>query len=62
MLTVLYESYKPEEVQAKLTEIFDRQYELTLTPKTEIRTRTETEPAIIRFIIRMGQPTGGIHL
>jgi cell wall-associated NlpC family hydrolase len=42
MLTVLYESYKPEEVQAKLTEIFDRQYELTLTPKTEIRTRTET--------------------
>ena len=42
MLTVLYESYKPEEVQAKLTEIFDRQYELKLTPKTEIRTRTET--------------------
>lgn len=42
MLTVLYESYKPEEVQEKLTEIFDRQYELTLTPKTEIRTRTET--------------------
>ena len=42
MLTVLYESYKPEEVQEKLQEIFDRQYELTLTPKTEIRTRTET--------------------
>lgn len=42
MLTVLYESYKPEEVQEKLQVIFDRQYELTLTPKTEIRTRTET--------------------
>jgi cell wall-associated NlpC family hydrolase len=42
MLTVLYESYEPEEVQEKLQEIFDRQYELKLTPKTEIRTRTET--------------------
>lgn len=42
ILTVLYESYKPEEVQGKIQEIFDRQYELTLTPKTEIRTRTET--------------------
>lgn len=42
MLTVLYESYRPEEVQGKLQEIFDRQYELTLIPKTEIRTRTET--------------------
>jgi hypothetical protein len=42
MLTVLYESYKPEEVQGKLKEIFDRQYELELVPETEIRTRTET--------------------
>ena len=42
MLTVLYESYKPEEVQGKLKEIFDRQYELEYVPETEIRTRTET--------------------
>ncbi len=42
MLTVLYESYKPEEVREKLKEIFDRQYELKLVPETENRTRTET--------------------
>ena len=41
-LTVLYESYRPEEVQAKLREVFDRQYELTLEPETQIRTRTVT--------------------
>ncbi|SCY11003.1 NlpC/P60 family protein [Butyrivibrio sp. INlla14] len=42
LLTVLYEDYTEEEVEEKLQEIFDAQYELTLTPVIEIRTRTET--------------------
>lgn len=42
LLTVLYEDYEEDEVQEKLQEIFDLQYELTTEPITEIRTRTET--------------------
>lgn len=43
LLTVLYEDYTPEEVSAKLQEIFDIQYKLTLTPSTETRTRTNSD-------------------
>ncbi len=42
LLTVLYEDYTPEEVQAKLTEICDKQYKLDLRKRVETRTRTET--------------------
>lgn len=42
LLTVLYEDYEEDEVQEKLQEIFDLQYELTTESITEIRTRTET--------------------
>lgn len=41
-LTVLFEDYTPSEVSSTLQSIFDAQYELTITPITEIRTRTET--------------------
>ena len=43
LLTVLYEDYTEAEVQAMLQTIFDKQYILTLTPVTEIRTRTVTK-------------------
>ena len=42
LLTVLYEDYTEAEVQEKLSEIFDKQYELTTEDVTETRTRTET--------------------
>jgi len=41
-LTVLFEDYTREEVQATLHEIFDAQYELTTREEIQIRTRTET--------------------
>ena len=41
-LTVLFEDYTPSEVSSTLQNIFDAQYQLTITPITEIRTRTET--------------------
>ena len=41
-LTLLFEDYTPSEVSSTLQNIFDAQYELTITPITEIRTRTET--------------------
>ena len=41
-LTVLFEDYTPSEASGTLQIIFDAQYELTITPITEIRTRTET--------------------
>lgn len=41
-LTVLFEDYTPSEVSSTLQNIFDAQYELTIMPITEIRTRTET--------------------
>ena len=43
LLTVLYEDYTEAEVQAMLQTIFDKQYKLTFTPVTEIRTRTVTK-------------------
>ncbi len=42
LLTVLYEDYTPAEVQAKLTEICEKQYKLDLVERVETRTRTET--------------------
>ena len=54
LLTVLYEDYTPDEVSAKLQEIFDIQYKLTLTPSTETRTRTneagETEEYEVKIL------------
>lgn len=44
LLTVLYENYTPAQVQARLQDIYDLQYTLTLTPVTETRYRTETDP------------------
>lgn len=41
ILTVLYEAYKREDVQAKIQEIFDIQYELTVEEEVETR---YTEP------------------
>ena len=41
-LTVFFEDYTRDEVQAALKQLFDQQYELELVPETEIRTRTET--------------------
>lgn len=41
-LTVLFEDYTREEVQRTLQQLFELQYELTLTEEVEIRTRTET--------------------
>ena len=43
LLTVLYEDYTPDEVQGKLQEIFDAQYELTTKRIIETRTRTVTK-------------------
>jgi cell wall-associated NlpC family hydrolase len=40
-LTVLYEDYTEEEVQAKLQELFDAQYQLTFREEIQIRTKTE---------------------
>ena len=42
LLTVLYEDYEEDEVQEKLQEIFEKQYQLTTKEIVEIRTRTET--------------------
>ena len=41
-LTVVFEDYTREEVQATLQQLFEQQYELTLEEEVEIRTRTET--------------------
>lgn len=41
-LTVLFEDYTRAEVQGTLQQLFNSQYELTLTEEVEIRTRTET--------------------
>lgn len=41
-LTVHFEGYTREEVQATLQALFDQQYELRLEEEVEIRTRTET--------------------
>lgn len=41
-LTVHFEGYTREEVQATLQNLFDQQYELRLEEEVEIRTRTET--------------------
>ena len=41
-LTVKFEDYTRDEVQATLQWLFEQQYELTLTEEVEIRTRTET--------------------
>ena len=41
-LTALLQSYTPQSAQAELDRVFNRQYELTLTEKVEIRYRTET--------------------
>ena len=46
LLTVLYEGYTPDEVQPMLSTVFDCQYKLELTEKTEKRTRTETRTGI----------------
>lgn len=40
-LTVLYEDYTEEEVQDRLRELFDAQYQLTYREEVQIRTRTE---------------------
>ncbi|MEE8886126.1 MAG: C40 family peptidase [Eubacteriales bacterium] len=40
-LTVLYEDYTEEEVQDKLKELFEAQYQLTFREEIQIRTRTE---------------------
>ena len=42
-LTVVFEDYTREEVQATLQQLFEQQYELILEEEVEIRTRTETE-------------------
>lgn len=42
LLTVLYEDYKPAEVQAKLREIMEKQYKLDLRETVERRTRIES--------------------
>lgn len=41
LLTVLDEDYTQEEVQDRLSQIFDLQYTVSLTPEVELRTRTE---------------------
>jgi nlpC/P60 family protein len=41
-LTVVFEDYTREEVQATLQQLFEQQYELILEEEVEIRTRTET--------------------
>lgn len=41
-LTVVFENYTREEVQATLQQLFEQQYELILEEEVEIRTRTET--------------------
>ncbi len=41
-LTVVFEDYTREEVQATLQQLFEQQYELVLEEEVEIRTRTET--------------------
>ena len=41
-LTVYFENYTRDQVQATLQSLFDRQYELRLEREVEIRTRTET--------------------
>ena len=43
VLTVLYEQYTESMVQAKIEEIFEKQYTLTLRPVTEIREREVTD-------------------
>jgi cell wall-associated NlpC family hydrolase len=40
-LTVLYEDYTEAEVQSKLRELFEAQYQLTFREEIQIRTRTE---------------------
>lgn len=49
-LTVLFEDYTRAEVQGTLQQLFDAQYELTLTEEVEIRTRTETRTGTTTWI------------
>ena len=46
-LTVKYEAYTREQVQAEIARLFEEQYELTLEQEIEIRTRTETRTGTI---------------
>lgn len=42
-LTVLYETYTPDQVKGQLQALFDEQYDLKLTEEVEVRTRTRTK-------------------
>ena len=46
-LTVKYEAYTREQVQAEIARLFEEQYEVTLEQEIEIRTRTETRTGTI---------------
>ena len=41
-LTILFQSYKRDQVQSTLQELFDSQYELTIEEEVEIRTKIES--------------------
>ena len=46
-LTVMFEDYTRDEVQSTLQQLFNLQYQLTLTEEVEIRTRTETDTRLV---------------
>lgn len=56
VLTVIFEQYKEDEVQDTIEDIFERQYELTLTPVTETREREVTGT---RWVDDDSHPDGG---
>lgn len=59
-LTAILEDYTPSEAQSYIDELFDKQYTLTITPVTEVRTRTETRTGY-RWVdtgVVNGVPTG----
>jgi hypothetical protein len=58
-LTAKFNMYTREQVQAELRELFALQYELTLTPIIEIRTRTEIHTVIEIEIITEVDPEAG---
>lgn len=60
ILTVLYEDYTKEEVQQKLTEIKDLQYELTTQRVVETRYRQE-ERTGSRWVSDSSSPSGGYY-
>lgn len=57
-LTVVFEDYTREEVQATLQQLFEQQYELILEEEVEIEQEQKPEPALERTLTRKPERLG----